>query len=298
MITLAAYLRGVTSPDLRRGPASGLPGNVQPVGTSITQRLVSAAAALGCRPALVARRPDAPYSFTDLASTVLHAAAGLAWRGLRPGDVVGVYVPDAASYVLACHSIGAAGGIPSPVSAQLTIPEIASQLADCGARMLLTAQPLATAALAAADRSWVRQVISFGDAPAATPFSALLGMGSLRPPSARPHELALLPYVRGADGALQAAGLTHLNMAAELSALAATADISAQDVVLAAPPAGDGRSYGSFLDHALLHGATVVAARPDELAAAASEHHGTAAIIPLGLDVRSAGPLRLFAVAS
>jgi hypothetical protein len=48
----------------------------------------------------------------------------------------------------------------------------------------------------------------------------------------------------------------------------------------------------------LLHGATVVAARPDELAAAASEHRGTAAIIPLGLEVRGAGPLRLFAVAS
>jgi hypothetical protein len=41
-----------------------------------------------------------------------------------------------------------------------------------------------------------------------------------------------------------------------------------------------------------------VATRPDELAIAASEHHGTAAIIPLGLDVPDTGPLRLFAVAS
>ena len=73
---------------------------------------------------------------------------------------------------------------PCPVSAQLSIAETAGQLADCGARMLLTAQPLATAGLAAADRSWVRQVISFGDAPTATPFASLLGMGgcSRRPP--------------------------------------------------------------------------------------------------------------------
>ena len=68
--------------------------------------------------------------------------------------------------------------------------------------------------------------------------------------------------------------------------------------MLAAPPAGDGRSYGSFLDHALLNGATVVATRPDELAAAASELHGTAAIVPLGLDGRATGPLRLFAASS
>jgi acyl-CoA synthetase (AMP-forming)/AMP-acid ligase II len=272
--------------------------NGQPQDTTITQRLVRAAAAYGCHPALVGRGPEPPYSFADLAAAVQRAGAGLAWRGLRPRDVVGVYVPDAVAYVLACHSVSAAGGIPSPVSAQLSVPEIAGQLADCGARMLLTAQPLAAAALAAADRSWVRQVISFGEAPAATPFGSLLSMGSLRPPSARPHELALLPYVRRADGALHASGLTHLDMAAELSALAAAADISTQDVVLAAPPAGDGRSYSTFLDHALLNGATVVATSPDELAAAASEHRGTAASVPLGQDMGGAGPLRLFAVAS
>lgn len=288
----------MTSPDLRLRTQSALAGSGLPADTSITQRLVSAAAAYGCRPALVGLRPEPPYSFADMAAAVQRAAAGLAWRGLRPRDVVGVYVPDAACYVLACHAISAAGGIPSPVSAQLSVPEMAGQLADCGARMLLTAQPLAAAALAAADRSWVRQVIAFGDAPAATPFASLLGMGSLRPPAARPHELALLPYVRRPDGSLHAAGRTHLDMAAELSALSAAAGIGAQDVVLAAPPAGDGRSYSTFLDHALLHGATIVATRPEELAATASEHNGTAAIIPMGLDVRGAGPLRLFAVAS
>jgi acyl-CoA synthetase (AMP-forming)/AMP-acid ligase II len=265
---------------------------------TVTQRLVESAAQYGCRPALVTGRPEEPYTFASLASTIQRAAAGLAWRGLRPRDVVGVYVPDAGAYVLACHAISAAGGIPCPVSAQLSIAETAGQLADCGARMLLTAQPLAAAGLAAADRSWVRQVISFGDAPAATPFSSLLGMGSLHPPAARPHDLALLPYIRRADGGLHPAGLTHVEMAAELTALRAAADVSERDVVLAAPPAGDGRSYTAFIDHALLHGATIVAARTDELSAAATKHRGTAAIVPLGVEVHSSEPLRLFAVAS
>jgi len=266
--------------------------------TSVTQRLIGVAAAYGSRAALLQRGSEPPYSFADLAGVIQRAAAGLAWRGLRPRDIVGVYVPDAASYVLAYHAISAAGGIPSPVSAELSVTEIAGQLADCGARMLMTAQPLAAPALAAADRSWVRQVISFGEAPAATPFGSLLAMGSLRPAVPRPHELALLPYARRPDGSLHANGLTHLDMAAELRALSASADVGAQDVVLAAPPTGDGRSYTAFLDHALLHGATVVATRAEDLAAAATEHSGTAAIIPLGLEVRDAGPLRLFAVAS
>ncbi len=263
-----------------------------------TQRLVELAAAFGCRPALVSGNAGELYSFAELAVAIQRAAAGLAWRGLRPRDVVGVYVPDAAAYVLACHAITAAGGIPCPVSPQLSVAETAGQLADCGARMLLTAQPLAAAGAAAADQSWVRQVFSFGDAPAATPFSSLLGMGSLYPPAARPHDLALLPYVRGSDGALHPAGLTHVDMAAELAALRDAADISAEDVVLAAPPTGDGRSYTAFLDHALLHGATVVATSTDELSAAATAHRGTAAIVPLGVEVQGTGPLRLFAIAS
>jgi len=263
-----------------------------------TQRLVELAAGFGCRPALVSGTAGELYSFAELAVTIQRAAAGLAWRGLRPRDVVGVYVPDAAAYVLSCHAITAAGGVPCPVSAQLSVAETAGQLADCGARMLLTAQPLAAAGIAAADQSWVRQVFSFGDAPAATPFSALLGMGSLYPPAARPHDLALLPYVRGSDGALHAAGLTHVDMAAELSGLCDSADISADDVVLAAPPAGDGRSYTAFLDHALLRGATVVATSTDELPAAATAHRGTAAIVPLGVEIQGSEPLRLFAIAS
>ena len=265
-----------------------------------TQLLVEAAGRHSHRPALVTGQAAEPYSYTyaELAATIQRAAAGLAWRGLRPRDIVGVYVPDAAAYVLACHGIRAAGGIPCPVSTQLSIAEIAGQLADCGARMLLTAQPLATAGIAAADQSWVRQVISFGDAPAATPFSSLLGMGSLYPPAARPHDLALLPYIRGSDGMLHPAGLSHVDMAAELAALSAVASMGEEDVVLAAPPTGDGTSYTAFIDNALLHGATVVAARTDDLSAAATAHRGTAAIVPFGVEVQGGEALRLFAVAS
>jgi acyl-CoA synthetase (AMP-forming)/AMP-acid ligase II len=265
---------------------------------TVTQRLVETAAEHGSHAALIGPATSGPYSYADLASIIQRAAAGLAWRGLRPRDVVGVYVSDAASYVLACHAISAAGGIPCPVCPELSVGEAAGQLADCGARMVLTAAPLAAAALAAADRSWVRQVISFTDAPATTPFASLLGMGSLQPPAARPHDLALLPYRRSADGALHPVGLTHLDLAAQLADLRSTADVTERDVVLTAPPVGDGRSYTALVDHALLQGATVAAvASTDELPTAVTQHGGTAAIVPFGVEVPRAESLRLFAVA-
>jgi acyl-CoA synthetase (AMP-forming)/AMP-acid ligase II len=263
---------------------------------TVTERLLAAALSRGGRRALVGGPADPACSYADLAATVQAAAAGLAWRGLQPRDVVGVYVPDAACYVLAGHAIRAAGGVPSPVAVGLTVPEIAGQLADCGARMLLTAPPLAASALAAADRSWVRQVISFGEAPTATQFDALLHLGTLRPAAGRAHDLALLPYSRNPDGMLGPAPVSHQDLADLLRRLELEAGICEKDVVLAAPPAGDGRCYTALLDHALLRGATIVAATAEELAAGQDAYQGTAMIAAGSVAVGAHERLRVFAV--
>ncbi len=262
-----------------------------------TQRLVGVAAAYGGRPALTGRQAGQFYSYAELATTIQQAAAGLARRGLRPRDVVAVYAPDAACHLLACHAVCAAGGVPCLVTAGLSVAETAGHLARCGARILLTGQPLAATALAAADRSWVRQVISFDEAPAATSFSTLLGTGSLPVADVGGHDLALLACRRRHDGALDLTEVTHLAMAAELGRLADVGCFSDSDVVLAAPPTGDGWSYTAYLNHALLQGATVIAATSNELAAATSRHAVTAAIVPRGVQVPGGDSVRLVAVA-
>jgi acyl-CoA synthetase (AMP-forming)/AMP-acid ligase II len=269
--------------------------------TSVTQRLLGTAAARDGHAALFGGPPDVPgsgsgLSYPDLAVALQRAAAGLAWRGVRPRDAVGVYVADALSFALACHAVRAAGAVPSPVAPGLPVPEIAGQLADCGARLLITSAALAAVGLAAADRSWVRQVISFGEAPGAMPFGPLLGLGSMRPAPVRPHDIALLPYSRRADGTLGPSGITHLDMTAELRRLGEHAGMTEQDVVLAAPPAGDGRGYAALLDHALMRGATIVASPDGGLDAAAREHRATAAIVPFGVEIAVGPALRLLAV--
>ena len=265
---------------------------------TVTQRLLAVAPPRGEHRALVGGPAGLACGYAGLVGTVQAAASGLAWRGLQPGDVVGVYVPDAACYVVAAHAIRAAGGVPMPVASALTVPEMASQLADCGARMLLTAPPLAAAALAAADRSWVRQVISFGEAPGATQFGSLLRMGTLRAATGRPHDPALLPYSRQPDGRLGPSPVSHHDMSALLHRLDNEAGIGGKDVVLAGPPAGDGRCYTALLDHALLSGATVVAVGAEELASAADRYDGTAMIAASSVAAGSHERLRVFAVAS
>ncbi|HUC56509.1 MAG TPA: AMP-binding protein [Streptosporangiaceae bacterium] len=253
---------------------------------SATRRLVYAAADRADLIAFVggARHDGGPggesYSYASFASTVQAAAAGLTWRGLRPRDVVGVMVPDAVSFAIAVHAIRAAGGVPSPVNAALCAVETAGQLAESGARMVLTSPPLAEVALAAADRSWVRQVFSFADAAGTTRFSDLLGLDMIRPSRGRPEDIALLPFSRGQDDRLRPVPVTHREYIEALERSAAAAAITGHDLVLAMPPAGDGLEYTTLLDSALLCGATVVAVRRQEVAMAAIAHQGTVAIVP------------------
>jgi non-ribosomal peptide synthetase component F len=198
-----------------------------------------------------------------------------------------VCVPDAVSYVLAVHAIRAAGGVPSPLPVTATPADMASQLTDCAARLLITADPLADAALAAADAAWVRQVISFDEVPGTTSLRALLSRGSRPPAVAGPADLVLAPY--GPDGPQP---VTHGDLAADLNRQAAVIPVTERDVVLAAPPGGSTRDYTVLLDLALLQGATVVAAAAGGLPDAARAHGGTVAIVhpgtslPAGLDLR------------
>ena len=151
-----------------------------PAPDTVTQQLVGLGVARGERPALVggnAGWPGQTLSHASLAAALQGAAAGLARHGLRDQDIVGVCVPDAVSYVLAVHAVRAAGGVPSPLCGTAAPAQMASQLTDCAARLLITAGPLTGAALAAADAAWVRQVISFDEVPGTTPFYSLLCRG-------------------------------------------------------------------------------------------------------------------------
>jgi non-ribosomal peptide synthetase component F len=261
-----------------------------PAPDTVTQRLVGLGMARGERPALVggsAAWPGRTLSYASLAAALQAAAAGLVRHGLRDQDIVGVCVPDAVSYALAVHAVRAAGGVPSPLCAAASTAEMAGQLTDCAARLLITTGPLAGAAMAAADAAWVRQVISFDEVPGTTSLRSLLSRGSRPAAVAGPADLALAPY--GPDGVQP---VTHGELAADLHRLAAAIPVSERDVVLAAPPDGNPRDYTVLLDLALLQGATVVASPADGLPDAARAHGGTAAIVhpgtslPAGLDLR------------
>jgi hypothetical protein len=207
-----------------------------------------------------------------------------------------VLAPDAVGFSLATHAVRAAGGVPSPLAVDLSEVETAGQLAESGARMVITGPPLAATALAAAERSWVRQVFSFVDAPGATRFDDLLGLDMIRPPRGRPDDVALLPFSRGKDGRLRPAPVSHKELVELVDQADRGSRITSRDVVLTLPPVGDGLEYSAVIDSALLRGATVVAVGNHELTMALTAHHGTVVVAPKGRGIEVPALVRLIPI--
>ncbi|MDA8371760.1 MAG: AMP-binding protein [Nocardiopsaceae bacterium] len=108
------------------------------------------------------------------AGTIERAAAGLSRRGTHPGDVIGILAPVSLDRLTAVYTVMAAGGIALPLELDSDLETLIDILTASDVRLLLVAAPLSEVALELADRSRVRQVIAFGDAPETTPFGELL----------------------------------------------------------------------------------------------------------------------------
>jgi AMP-binding enzyme len=268
---------------------------------AMTNRILAAAEQAGHGAALVDAADGSVTAWPRFARIVRAAACGLVRRGLAEGDTAGVLVQDAASAALAVNAIRAAGASACLIEAGAGPADIAARLNACGARLLITSAPLAELAGEGADRSRVRQVIAFGEAPGTTPFSSLLSSideGSTDE-SGRPQEgngLAgqhvLAP--EGDDGPVSA---PRLGDETGLGDLGISPGLTRRDIVVATPPCGDGQAYTSLLDLTLLTGATLVAAPAGLVTAALRVYHGTAAIVPRGTRVPGIAPELVFSVA-
>ena len=236
-----------------------------------------------------------------------------------------MFVQDAASAAVAVNAIRAAGAVACLIRPDAGPADIADRLNACGARLLITSAPLAELAAEGADRSRVRQVIAFGEAAGTTPFSSLLESGRHGQPDEHaplcpasgicPVPWMSLAVRRGTawlmsttwrfgrpggwrqHGALAgrefATRPRHRSVVREPGLTGAPApdrELTYRDVVVAAPPCGDGQAYTSLLDLTLLTGATLVAAPVPLVTAAMRVYKGTAAIVPRGTHVPGVPP--------
>ncbi len=250
---------------------------------ALTGHILGMADGAGYGAALIDAAEGTMTTWPQFAQTVRAAADGLRRRGLRVGDTVGIFVADAASHVVAVQAVRAAGATARPVRPAPTA-DIAAELAACRARLLITSASLAEVAVQAAERSWVRQVFAFGEAPGTTPFGTLLETAE----SAEPQANGRADWARR-PGTMPIPDPARFGQASGLR-------LTPWDVVVAGPPCGDPAAYTSLLDLALIAGATIVAAPADQITAAVDAYHGTAAIVLDGTRVEGIPAAQVFGV--
>ena len=238
---------------------SDLP-DVQVGGTAMHTLALQHAARLGDKPALVDAASGRTITYRQLATGVERVAAGLAARGFAPGDVLALYSPNLPEYAVAAYGAMAAGGIVTGANPMLTTEELAGQLADAKARLLVTVPQFLDRAVAAAEKADVEAVLVFGEADGVTPFRELIDH---RHPAARmatdpDGELAALPYSSGTTGLSKGVELTHANLVTNVRQGQAALGFREDDVVLAVAPFFHAMGFNLVLPCSLAAGATVV----------------------------------------
>jgi len=226
--------------------------------------VLEAAARSGDRPALVDGPSGTAFGYRLLAERVRGVAAGLAARGFRPGDVLALWAPNLPQWAGVALGAMAAGGTVTGANPTCTERELATQLADAGASVLVTVPHLVPAARDAAAAAGVRELVVLGGAGAeadgATPILDLLAAGGPLPdPGLDPAAaVALLPYSSGTTGLPKGVLLTHANLVTSVRQVASGLRVGERDTVLAVAPFSHIMGFLVTLAVPLCAGATVV----------------------------------------
>jgi acyl-CoA synthetase (AMP-forming)/AMP-acid ligase II len=199
-------------------------------------------------------------TYRELMDQIRRTAAGLAKRGIRKGDVVSIWAPNVPDWPTAFFGavrIGAIVHTSNPVS---TPEELAFQLTDGNAKILITVNALADKARAAiAHTNKPIELIAFDESPGLPTLASI--MVDAEPPrvSIDPaNDLVALPYSSGTTGMPKGVMLTHRNVVAQLQQLEAVEHDAEMPALLGVLPFFHIYGMVIIMMHGLMRGAVIV----------------------------------------
>ncbi|MGV9669397.1 MULTISPECIES: AMP-binding protein [unclassified Gordonia (in: high G+C Gram-positive bacteria)] len=196
------------------------------------------------RTALIDPKSGAETSYRQLIGQINAAAGALAARGIGVGDVVGILSPNIPAFATVFHGVLRAGAAATTINALFTADEIAKQLTNSQAKMLITISALAPQAIEAAKQVGFADEQLFildgeGQEVTGHPNAADLLAPNLPAPDVSfdpATHVAALPYSSGTTGNPKGVALSHRNLVANVVQIKPLQGMTPDDVVIAVLP--------------------------------------------------------------
>ncbi|MET3512673.1 acyl-CoA synthetase (AMP-forming)/AMP-acid ligase II/AcrR family transcriptional regulator [Pseudacidovorax sp. 1753] len=203
---------------------------------SIAQMLVDAVAGDAEADALVCGALR--LSWRELQHAVARCAGGLAARGVTAGERVALYLGNGPEFVIATLACAWLGAVAMPISMRARTAELAYNLADAEAAVLICAEELQALVPDAQSLPALRLRVATGQvAPGFEAFDALMQSAPrLQPQPVQEEDLAVLLYTSGTTGRPKGAMISHFNVAHSVQHFAHAMQLGPRDRSLVAVP--------------------------------------------------------------
>ncbi|MBN9796733.1 MULTISPECIES: AMP-binding protein [Pseudonocardia] len=190
-------------------------------------------------PAIVDGTTGDQLTYTEFHGLVEKIAGGLAARGIGTGDVVALFAPNLPQWAALFHGILRANGIVTSANSMYTGGELAHQLKDSGAKMVITVSPFLDRAVAGAKEAGLSEdvVLTIDATEGHDSLRDLVGSGAPAPElTTTATDTAVLPYSSGTTGLAKGVVLTHRNLVANLLQIQAMGDVTSETKIMAFLP--------------------------------------------------------------
>jgi len=213
--------------------------------------------------ALVDTSCERRFTYAEYGETVESLARGMIAAGVRPGEVIAIFLANSWEFCATYHAATLAGAIPTLLNPTYREREVRYQLENSDAVMLITDRTnisgISLAGLPNLRRVYTTRV----PAPGAESFANLLKPATssyLEPTRSSRETLAVLPYSSGTTGLPKGVMLSHLNLVANVYQLLgpnATA-LNPADTLLGCLPLYHIYGLNVILNPGLILGATLI----------------------------------------
>ncbi|MEH3054295.1 MAG: long-chain fatty acid--CoA ligase [Patulibacter minatonensis] len=207
------------------------------------------------------RLGDIELNYATVNAAAQRVAAYLQSIGVKPGDRVGVMLPNVPQFPIAYYGILLAGGVVVPMNVLLKGREVTYYLQDSGAKALIAWSGFGADAKVGADEAGVPLLITGPDElpDGATKLEEALGAVEpiSEPVQREAGDSAVILYTSGTTGQPKGALLTHSNLMWNAEISSQLHDLGPQDVLLGALPLFHSFGQTCVMNAAARRGATV-----------------------------------------